>query len=168
MFSPWVRLLLITAGLGIGIHHIERGDALGWLPLAAAALLVYGYFRYGTVQWAFQAYKRADMERVRRRLAHTPFPKILAAQSRAYHHWLSGVIALTDGDLDTARRRLTLAVGGNLRTPRNHASVALVLASVEREAGNEDAARRWAGESRRLWRSEETEEVFASLGLEEE
>jgi len=166
--SPWVRLLLIGVGLWIGVTHLERGDAFGWLPVGAALVLVYEHFRRGTVHWAYQAFRRGDIERARRRLAHTPFPKLLRAREQAYRFLLLGAAALRDDDHDTARARLITAFEGRLRSPRDRAIVAMILTQVEREAGREDHARRWAKESRSHWRDAEIEGVFARMGLGEE
>jgi hypothetical protein len=168
MFSPILRLLLIALAFGVALAHVDEGGVNLWLPSAAGMLLVYGYFRYGAVSWAFQAFRMGDIERARRRLGHTPFPRLLSASGRAFYAWMRGAIALHDDDLPAARTHLETAFGGNLRTPRNYSLVALTLAQLEREDGREEAARGWAAMSRQCFRSPEAEEMLAALGFEVE
>jgi hypothetical protein len=169
MFSPWIRLLLIASGFLLGIHFLERGQASGWLPIGAAVLLVVGHIRNGTVYWAFQAIRRGgDVERARRRLAHTMFPRLLNAHNRAYHAWLTGGFALHDQEYETARERLEAAFTGRLRTPRDRAGVALTLARLELEIGAGEAARRWVEVARHGLPEAEFEAAVAELELEGE
>ena len=142
MFSPTIRLFLVVAGLIGGILRIASDEPAGWMLIAGAALLAYGYFRYGTVWLAFQAYRRGDIATVERRLRQINDPARLRPQDRAYYEFLSGVAAQHRADLDSAHAHLSAVSAEHLRTDNIRSVLECHRAEVAFERGNLDGARR--------------------------
>jgi hypothetical protein len=163
MFSPVMRLLLIMTGLALGALQIARGQAAGWFLVVAAALLAYGYFRYGTVWLAFRAYRRGHLEVVERRLRQVRDPARLRPQDRAYYEFLAGVVAQGRGELDRARVHLTAAASGRLRTDNVRSIVQCHLAEVALASGDGAGARWHLGEAHRLPHAPAVDGVISGL-----
>jgi hypothetical protein len=130
MFPLWVRLLLIAAMLGRGSYLIYSGDRTGYLGIAAAMLFVYGYFRYGTVWLAWRAAQKGKLDAAQRLLAQNRFPSALTSQSRAYHEFLSGVIAFNHGQDSDAERHLRTSLNFAFRTENDRCLAEVTLAEL--------------------------------------
>lgn len=141
MYSTRGRFILIAMALGLGIHQLRTGSALGWITLAAVPLLVWGHLRYGTVFAAYRAYCRGDYARLHALLAQVSRPELLRAQDRAYYDFLRGIDAQQQGDVPTARDAFRAALQGPLRTRNMIGVVHLHLARVALDAGDPAAAR---------------------------
>jgi hypothetical protein len=71
MFSPTLRLLLILASIGFGVHQLTRGNFLAGAGfLTGAALLAWGHVRYGTVWAAFKRLQAGDVRGANQMLDH--------------------------------------------------------------------------------------------------
>jgi uncharacterized membrane-anchored protein len=163
MFSPLGRLVLIVIGLALGGSQVVAGQARGWFVIAAAALLVLGHFRHGTVWLAFRAYRGGDVEGMERRLRQVRDPARLRKQDRAYYEFLAGVAAQGRGDLGGARAHLTAAATGRLRTDNMRSIVQCHLAEVALASGDSDGAREHLDAARRLSHAPAVDRVIGDL-----
>lgn len=131
MFTPRIRLLLIVVAISFGCVELTRGGDSSYLPFIAAALLVIGHFRYGPIRPAFIALQRGQFDEARTLLGSIRYPSLLNGQSKAYFHWIRGVLAtLEPADLATAERELQLAAHGKLRTSNDRCIATAALAEV--------------------------------------
>jgi hypothetical protein len=129
---------------------------------AAAAFLVWGGIRHGSVWLAFNAYRRSDWDRVRALLAATR-PYSLGRQDRAYYDWLQGVILARDGRFDAARASLITAAGGPLRTSNARTLVHCHLADVALCVNDRPAAAEHIAQARCLDHRPEVDEMLSAL-----
>src|SRR6266850_2707300 len=148
MFAPIVRIVLIIVCVVVSIVESRRGAASSWLCLVAAGLLVWGYFRYGTVWVAWKAMQTGQMSRGRQLLEGTRFPQLLAAQSRAYYEMARGMLAADGRDWVTARRHFVAALSGRLRTSNDRSLTACQLAVANAELGDVAEARKYLERAR--------------------
>jgi len=163
MFGPVVRLLLGASALALGVVHIARGNPTGWIAVGIAVLLAYGYFRYGTVWLAFQAYRRADIDGIERRLRQVLAPGMLRAQDRVYYEFLAGIVAHRNGDFAAAREHLIAAANGPLRTDNLRSTVQCHLAQVATDSGDAAAARLHVEAARRIPHSTALDRLITEL-----
>jgi hypothetical protein len=131
MFTLPVRLFLVAAGSAYGIYKIANGYESGYVLLFAAPLIVFGYFRYGAIRPAFKAMERGDLDVARKHIETIRFPNLLSAQSKAYYHWINGVLAAEDPDaLPHAENEMRLAISGALRTSHDRCLATATLAQI--------------------------------------
>ncbi|HEY6077403.1 MAG TPA: hypothetical protein VIW29_01285, partial [Polyangiaceae bacterium] len=83
MFTPKLRLFLALAAFAIGAYRVVASDYVGFVWLGAAALLGYGYFKYGSVWLAFRQVARGRMDHAARLLEQVKRPEALGSQDRA-------------------------------------------------------------------------------------
>lgn len=141
MFSARTRWLLITAASLLAFANFVRGRyGLAALFAGAAAVVLWGHWRYGSVFAAWQALLREDRDKARRLLAGTPRPTFLARRHRAYYHWVRGLLLAHDGETGAAREHLERALAGPLRSSSNEALLRAQLAELEIGAGRWTAA----------------------------
>ncbi len=105
MFPAPVTVLLVlicaTCAVLAGREGASTAAAVLW---TAAAWLVYGRLRFGSISRAWAAASSGDMAAARRLAAGAPFDgRLLSHHYRAGRHLLLSVAALEDGDLDAAR-----------------------------------------------------------------
>src|SRR6186997_2657770 len=92
MFTPKVRLALAFASFFVGAYWIIKGSLLGLAFVAAAALLGYGYFKYGTVWLAFREVARGNMDQAVQLLNRVSRPDALRSEDRAYFEMGWGLV----------------------------------------------------------------------------
>ncbi|HSM36289.1 MAG TPA: hypothetical protein VK837_07830 [Longimicrobiales bacterium] len=143
MFSARTRWLLITGASLLAFANFVRGrNGIGAIFAAAALLVLWGHWRYGSVFAAWQALLKEDRDKARRLLAGTPRPAFLARRHRAYYHWVRGLLLAHEGETGAAREQLESALSGPLRSSSNEALLRAQLAELEIGAGRWSAAER--------------------------
>lgn len=141
MFSARTRWLLVTGASLLAFANFLQGRMGLGAALAAAALVVlWGHWRYGSVFAAWQALLKEDRDKARRLLAGTPRPTFLARRHRAYFHWVQGLLLAHDRETGAAREHLEQALQGPLRSTSNEALLRAQLAELEIGAGRWSAA----------------------------
>lgn len=149
MLTPFVRWVLVLIGLAAGAIQLRRGEWVGWIVIAAAAVLAAGYWRNATVWLAFRAYRRGDLAGIERHLGAVRDTTRLSSENRAYYDFLHGVIAQARGNLEEAGKSFSAAAGGPLRTSNMRSVVHHHLAVISLERGDKSAARSHLDEARR-------------------
>ena len=125
MFSLPTRILLILATTAYGTYQLTVGKPVGIVLVAAAGLLVFGYFRYGPIRPAFVALQMGNMSAVERLLSTIRFPHLLNNQSKAYLHWIKGVLNAQHADrLASAEDNLRSALNLGVRTSNDRCVLA--------------------------------------------
>lgn len=164
MFTPLMRLFLAMIGFGAGVLLAMNGRwILGTVYFASGLLFVWGQWRYVTLWSAKQAFARGDLSLVRTRLAKLDRPARLTGAHRAYYDWMSGMVALEDGDGERARELLTLAAEGPLRTENDRGIVRYQLAQIALAEGDEATARTQLEQARALRTGPEVRDIIAAM-----
>lgn len=95
-----------------------------------------GYVRYGAIRPAFFAMRRGKLELARKHLQSIRFPTLLSAESKAYYHWIQGVLAAEDASqLEWAEDELQRAISGKLRTSNDRCLALATLAQIVASRG---------------------------------
>lgn len=135
MFSLPVRIVVGLLAAGYGIYKLANAEQSGFIFLAAAGLVAMGYFRYGSIRPAFMAMRRGDIEAARKHVETIRFPTLLSAESRAYLHWVNGVIAAQNPEgLRYAEEQMRLAIDGHIRTSQDRCIATATLAYIVAKA----------------------------------
>ena len=131
MFSLPVRILLILVMAASGSYLLARGQPSGYYLLAAAGLLVFGYFRYGPIRPAFVALQHGNTELAKNLIATIRYPNLLNRESRAYLHWINGMLeSMDEGRLAFAQEQLQLALDLGVRTSNDKCVLVASLAQL--------------------------------------
>jgi outer membrane PBP1 activator LpoA protein len=142
MFGTKIRLLLIALLCGFAVWSAVDGVyTRGALYLIGAALLTWGYFRYGTVWLAWQALRRGNMKRAGHLLEEVRHPAALSPIQRAYHDWAAGYLALSARDYPRAGQHLEAVETGRLRTSNDRSILSCHRAQAAAGQGDAEAAR---------------------------
>jgi hypothetical protein len=142
MFTPATRVIIFAAGLLLVLYYLLHGNATSAaLTLLGVSLVVWGYFKNGTVYLAWRKVRAQDFKTAKRILAQTKYPRLLKKQQRGFYHFTKGLIHLSEMDLENARINLLDALKYGVRTENNRAIIALNLADIEIEEGRMEKAR---------------------------
>ena len=116
---------LLAAGLAFAGKLMEM-----MFVLSVIFLLLYGYFRSGTVLLALRKMGRNDLDGAEKMLQQTRFPHRLRKDQKAYYHLIKGLLQGKHGNFKEAARALEKAIETGIPTPSNQAVAHLNLASV--------------------------------------
>ena len=141
MYTNRGRLICGVLVLLLAAFLLAKGQRWAWVLLVTPGLLLFGYYRYGTVFLAFNAYAQRDWSTVRVRLNSVAKPEWLTRESRAYYTFLSGVAAYQSGDAETAERFFAAVDPRALRTDNMRSKFACHYAEAVLASGDVDAAR---------------------------
>jgi hypothetical protein len=131
MFSLPVRIVIVVVAAAYGTYRLANADHSGYIFLAAGAIFALGYFRYGSIRPAYMAMRRGDLQTARKHIETIRFRKLLSAESRAYLHWINGVIAAeVSENLPYAEGQLRLAISGKLRCSNDRCIATATLARI--------------------------------------
>jgi hypothetical protein len=141
MFPRPLRFVLIGVSSAYGLYYVTHGQAIGYLYLFGAALLIYGYFRYGPVFIAFNHVRRGNYERAASLLAQVRDPELLSSQQRGYFELASAELAVRKGNLVHGERHVRAALARKLRTENDRAVAEVMLAQLLFQRGADAEAR---------------------------
>lgn len=131
MFTSQVRISIVVLAFAFGIYRMASGDPAGYVCVAAGCLILFGYFRFGAIRPAFMAMRRGDLARAKQHLDSMASPRLLSGQSRAYYHWVCGVLAAQQPEsLSEAEEQMQLALDGSLRTSHDRCLATATLAEI--------------------------------------
>ena len=106
MFPPSIRMKLIGLSIVAGIVALNQGRETWLLYFGAAIIFAFEPFKGGSIWLAFQAYRKQNFDKFRKYLSATKNPDWLRPSSRAYYHFLNGVISTIDKDYKKAKDSL--------------------------------------------------------------
>ena len=142
MYSPVVRILMGLAGLVLIYYYFQAGSELaGYITLFGVALIVWGYFKNGTVYLAWRAVKKEQFEKAERILNQVRYPELLKKEQRGFYHFARGLIEANRNNSDAAYRNLSDALKFGVRTENNIAIINLNLAGLDFEQGKINEAK---------------------------
>ena len=151
MYSPIVRIILVGIALIMAWEFFSTGNITStYMVLGAIGLIVWGYFKNGTVYLAFQQLKKENYQKAEQLLLKIYKPDLLKRSQKSYYHFTKGFIELDKQNLDAAYENLNSALSLGLRTQNDTSIVTLNLASLELERKNLDEALNFLNRTKKL------------------
>lgn len=132
MYSPTVRAIIGVLGLFMAWKFYSNGNMTStYMVLIGVGLIVWGYFKNGTVYMAFQQLRKENYGKAETLLMKTRYPELLKRSQKSYYHFTKGFIELNKQNNDLAYDELKTALDLGLRTQNDTSIVTLKLASLE-------------------------------------
>lgn len=142
MYTPFVRLLFGVLGIALAIKFYLSGSIPSLLlTLGGVALVVWGYFRNGTVFIAFQQVKKNNPTKAERLLAKIKKPEWLSRSQKAYYHFTRGFVKMSNQQAEDSLSEFRQALEIGLRTDNDKAIALLNISSLALDLGNIKEAR---------------------------
>ena len=142
MFTNRARILVTGAFL------ILLGFALQWrvyelvgVIVMFVGLLIYGYFKEGTVIMAAKAFHKKEYDRAESLLSQIGKPQWLSKQRRGFYEFIMGGINLQRQDFEEAERHYELAAQYPLRSANDHVAALVHVANINIRLGNFEKAK---------------------------
>jgi hypothetical protein len=166
MFSNSTRILIVIAAFAYGVFQSVNGNRSGYLAIAAAVVLMIGYFRYGPIRPAFSALHQGEFDTARQLVTSIRFPNLLSSQSLAYFHWINGVLAYNGSDYTSAETQMRCAIEGNLRTTNDRCIATATLAQIVAKNGQLNEATKILNDAMLIPHKEEVGEFLTNASDE--
>ena len=137
MYNPIIRIIFGILGLLMAWNFYSVGNMLNfYLMLGAVGLVIWGYFKNGTVFIAFRALKKENYKKAEQLLSKIKNPNYLKKSQKSYYHFTKGFIELNKENLNESFNEFTNALAIGLRTENDTSIVTLNLANIELERKN--------------------------------
>jgi hypothetical protein len=141
MFTNTARILLIGLFLAMGLFFsYEQVYQLMGVSLMFIVLLIWGYFKEGTVIMAAKSFHKKDYVRSEALLKQITNPGWLAKKRRGFYEFIMGGISLQKQDYDAAERHYELAAQFPLRSVNDHVAALVHVVNISIRQHNYDKA----------------------------
>lgn len=131
MFTNRARQLVITVFILVLLFSIyEQAFEITGIALLAVSVLLWGYFKEGTVILAAKDFHDKNYEKTETLLRQIAQPKWLAKKRRGYYEYMMGGIALQKQDFDAAALHYEVAVQYPLRSVNDHVAALVHMANI--------------------------------------
>jgi len=146
MFTNTARIFLIGVFLAMGLFcSYEHVYQLMGVCLLFIALLIWGYFKEGTVIMAAKSFHKKDYVKSEALLSQITNPGWLAKKRRGFYEFIMGGVALQKQDYDAAERHYELAAQFPLRSVNDHVAALVHVANISIRQHNYDKAAAYIG-----------------------
>ena len=140
IFEPPSRIIVALLALVVAFYLALHPSIYAWLFFGISLFLFWDYFRHSSVWIAFREFRKGNLEQVRRLLDQVKWPNMLDLETRAYYHWLRGVVEVADNRMAAAKVQLLVAASGRLKTENDRSLVQCLLAEVALQCDDKPAA----------------------------
>jgi tetratricopeptide (TPR) repeat protein len=131
MFTNRARQLVIAVFILVLLFTIyEKAFEITGIALLAIGILVWGYFKEGTVILAAKDFHDKNYEKTEVLLKQISRPNWLAKKRRGYYEYMMGGIALQKQDFDSAIQHYEFAVQYPLRSVNDHVAALVHVANI--------------------------------------
>ena len=142
MFTPAARIIIGIFGLAIAWGFYSLGyREVALVMLSSVVLIIWGYFRNGTVYQAFKQLKQKNFDKAEKLLAVIKYPHVLNKNQKSYYHFAKGIIEHNKEHPDESYHQLKLALELGLRSENDTAIATLHMADIELGRKNYDEAK---------------------------
>ena len=141
MFTNKIRLFigfifLLSLILLLYLHLYE----FAVVALTMIALLVWDYFRQGTLIVAAKSFHQKDYNDAERLLMQIKKPEWLSKNRRGYYEFLMGGVCLQKQDFEDAEKHYEIAAQYPLRGVNDHVAALVHVANISIRQGNYEKA----------------------------
>jgi tetratricopeptide (TPR) repeat protein len=144
MFTPFSRiiLLLICAVLSVTAAVFNIYSLL-IITSILSVILLYGYFRKGSVNLALSRLRNEDYKEAERILEFTTHPERLDKKQKAYYLFIKGFVAREKDQFDQAKVFLEESLHEGVRNQNDIAMALLALTDMEMVKKNRTKAKEY-------------------------
>ena len=144
MFTPLSRiiLLLLCAGLSVVAAFFNLISVL-IIASIISFILLYGYFRKGSVMLALRQLRKEDYKEAERVVDLNTQPDRLDKKDRAYYLFIKGFVAREKEQMEEAKIFLEEALQGGIKNQNDIAMAILALTDMEMVKQNRSAAKEY-------------------------
>jgi len=151
MYNPIVRIILGIVGIVMAWNFYSTGNMTSfYMVMVAIGLIVWGYYKNGTVFIAFQQLKKEDFQKAEQLLSKIKNPNLLKKSQKSYYHFTKGFIELNKQNIDNSYIEFKNALELGLRTENDTSIVTLNLASIELERKKYEKAKTYLDQTKKL------------------
>ncbi len=142
MFTNRARILVIGAFIiamaaAINMRVYEIAAVVGMFIL----MLIWGYFKEGTVVLAAKAFHNKDYEKTEGLLQQIPNPNWLSKKRRGFYEFMYGGVYLQKQDYNEAEHHYELAAQFPLRSVNDHVAALVHVANISIRKNNIEKAK---------------------------
>ena len=141
MFTNNARIILVGVFLAVGLFFsYQQMYQLMAAALMFIVLLVWGYFKEGTIILAAKSFHKKDYGKTESLLSQITHPAWLSKKRRGFYEFMLGGVALQKQDYLAAEAHYELASKYPLRTVNDHVAALVHVANINVRQGNYDKA----------------------------
>jgi tetratricopeptide (TPR) repeat protein len=142
MFTNRARILVIGAfvimlAIAVNLRVYEIAAVVGMFIL----LLIWGYFKEGTVVLAAKAFHNKDYDKAENLLLQIPNPNWLSKKRRGFYEFIYGGICLQKQEFDEAGKHYEIAAQYPLRSANDHVAALVHVANISIRHNNFEKAK---------------------------
>jgi len=142
MFTNRARFLVIGAfiimlAIAINLHVYQIVAVI----VMFICLLIWGYFKEGTIILAAKAFHHKDYAKTEALLNQISNPAWLSKKRRGFYEFIMGGVCLQKQDFDAAEKHYELAAQYPLRTANDHVAALGHVANISIRQGNFEKAK---------------------------
>jgi len=142
MFTNRARILVIgafviMAVIAANMHVYQIAAAI----VMFIGLLIWGYFKEGTIVLAAKAFHHKDYAKTERLLDQISNPKWLSKKRRGFYEFIMGGVCLQRHDFEAAEQHYELAAQFPLRSANDHVAALIHVANINIRQGNFEKAK---------------------------
>lgn len=146
MFTNRARQLVIFVFILVMLFSIyEQAYEIVGLALLAIGILVWGYFKEGTVILAAKDFHDKNYEKTESLLRQIDQPKWLSRKRRGYYEYMMGGIALQKQDFEAAENHYETAAQFPLKSVNDHVAALVHVANINIRQHRFDKAEAYLG-----------------------
>lgn len=144
MFTPFSRVLLLLLCAALSVVAAVFGlYSLLIITSIASFILLWGYFRKGSVQLALRRLRHEEYKEAEEVLEQTRQPERLEKQQKAYYLFVKGFIAREKDQYEEAKILLEESLNEGIRNQNDIAMALLALTDMEMVKNNKRRAREY-------------------------
>jgi len=142
MFTNRARILVIGAfaimlAVTINMHVYQIAAVI----VMFIGLLIYGYFKEGTIILAAKSFHNKDYAKTESLLSQVANPNWLSKKRRGFYEFIMGGVCLQKQDFDAAERHYEIAAQYPLRTANDHVAALGHVVNISIRQGNYEKAK---------------------------
>jgi tetratricopeptide (TPR) repeat protein len=142
MFTNRARILVTGLFvLLLAVILYMRVYELAAVAVLFIVLLIWGYFKQGTIVLAAKAFHQKDYAKAENLLRQVANPNWLSKNRRGFYEFIYGGVCLQKHEFDEAEQHYELAAKYPLRSANDHVAALVHVANINVRKGNYEKAR---------------------------
>ena len=142
MFTTRARIFVAALFVLIAVFAVHmKIYEIAAVAVLFIGLLIWGYYKQGTIVLAAKAFHQKDYARAEELLKQVPNPQLLSKKRRGFYEFIYGGVCLQKRDYEDAEQHYEMAAQYPLRTANDHVAALVHVANINVRNGNYDKAR---------------------------